>query len=114
MFYLLVFVGCSPKNSLTQPVTDPIENSVPLSAEKERGDKASEKGQDITENQLIKRQESEASCIAECLQSRQMEARGIEAITADCEKACDAEQPTLPAGLDASLDEPDSGGKESK
>ena len=35
------------------------------------------------------------SCIDKCVQSKQMEARGIEAIKADCEKQCTTPVPKL-------------------
>ena len=48
----------------------------------------------VSESELAAQDEQRQTCVSDCVQRRQMEARGIEAIEADCRAECEQQHPT--------------------
>ncbi len=79
-FLWMLFLACgSPKQSINvSEKSDTVESKSDSSATLSKESQALEK------------------CVAECVRQRQMEARAVEAITADCESSCKGERSLFP------------------
>jgi hypothetical protein len=100
MLYLFFLVGCGLKKETAQPDPEPVELSVETPDEAS-GVKKPDKVLALTEEQLRMKREGRDKCVAECVQSRQMEAMSIEAITAGCEQSCDGQHLLLQKETDS-------------
>ena len=91
-FVVVAFVGCEAPKKKVQSNT--VVEEIQTLPKEEKVQKQQEENTD--------------SCVQNCLQQRQMEARAIEAITADCEQSCNGEgsAPTLELSSNSEVVEP--------